>query len=170
MPKSKPLPPLEVVKRKYAYDPETGVWTCCKSGRTAGYTNPRGYTLIRCNYSKYLAHRLAWLWMTGTDPGKLEVDHIDGNPNNNRWTNLRLASRGGNCYNTRLRSDSSAGFKGVHFDKKRRKYVARICKEGNRVMLGCFNTAYEAHLAYTATALALYGAYACAAARTRAVV
>ena len=41
----------------------------------------------------YLSHRIIWMWMTGEDPGEMEVDHIDRDRFNNRWSN----SASGHC-------------------------------------------------------------------------
>lgn len=63
-----------------SYDPVTGVftWACdhghrAKKGDVAGHTRDR-YTTIGVNGKNHMAHRLAWLYMTGEHPTH-EVDH-----------------------------------------------------------------------------------------------
>jgi hypothetical protein len=81
--------------------------------------------------------------MTGRWP-TCQVDHINRNPSDNRWSNLREAGRSENNFN-RIRYPNS-GFKGVYPSGK--KWIARICLKGGKyVTVGTFNTAEEAALA-----------------------
>ena len=81
-----------------AYDPSSGHFTWrvrrgrAAAGKQAGYPQSRGYIQIGVRGSLYLAHRLAWLYMTGEWP-VAEIDHRDGVINNNKWENLRPATR-----------------------------------------------------------------------------
>lgn len=59
-------------------------------------------------------------------PIGIEVDHIDGDGMNNRRSNLRPATRSQNLCNQRIRSDNLSGSKGVSWDGKRLKWVARV--------------------------------------------
>lgn len=89
-----------------------------------------------------------------------ETDHWDRNGLNNRRTNLRLATRGQNNANTRLRSDSTSGFKGVAWHKRSRYWYARIRVGGQTRFLGCFPTPEDAARAYDQAALEAYGSFA----------
>jgi len=81
------------------YDPETGMWTWIKApnhnsnlnGHEAGNIRLDGYRKIRIDGFAYYASRLACLWMTGRWPVE-EMDHIDRDPSNDCWSNLREAS------------------------------------------------------------------------------
>lgn len=64
----------------------------------------------------YLAHHIIFLWMTGRWP-EPEVDHEDGNPENNRWSNLKESTRTGNNRNQCLRKDNKSGYVGIHETK-----------------------------------------------------
>jgi hypothetical protein len=100
----------------------------------------------------YTAARLAVLYMTGRWP-PYTVDHLDGNPLNNAWRNLRLATHKQNCQSMRKHQDNGTGFKGIIFHrggkkKRTRRYQARIRAFGKDISLGYFLTPEEAHLAY----------------------
>lgn len=77
-----------------------------------------------------------------------QIDHINGNPSDNRIGNLRLASNAENCRNRGVRSDNKAGFKGVHFRPEINRWRAEITVSGKKKRLGHFKSAQEAHRAY----------------------
>lgn len=76
----------------------------------------------------------------------VEIDHIDRDPSNNRWINLRAATRELNNQNKGLNKNNKTGVKGVR--KKRDKYEAKIMRNGIHVRLGLFDSAEEAAVAY----------------------
>lgn len=92
------------VLKHFRYDPNTGhlYWKKGKDGRQlhkpAGHADRTGYRRVMINYKMYLAHRLIWLLHYGEWP-KQHIDHIDGNPGNNRLENLRDVSRSVNLRN-----------------------------------------------------------------------
>ncbi len=124
-----------LLKSLLHYDPLTGVFTrlvsgssAVKVGDIAGATNLSGYIQIRTCGKVYLAHRLAWLYMTGEWP-KDKVDHRDGVGTNNAWSNLREATDALNRQNMRgAKSDSKTGILGVSV--KRGRFRARISTDG----------------------------------------
>jgi hypothetical protein len=130
------------------YDPQDGTFFWkdgCRAGKLAGCLNGQGYRYIGIRGKLYLAHRLAWLMMVGIWPAH-QIDHIDRNPLNNRWSNLRSATQAQNQVNARLRRDNTSGFKGVTFyrkDKKRPWYA----RYGQDKLIGRFATAEEANAA-----------------------
>ena len=73
---------------------------------------PNGYLVICIDYQKVLCHRLVIFYMTRRWPN-CEVDHIDGDRQNNRYSNLRLATRQQNSFNQKVRSDNTSGVRGV---------------------------------------------------------
>ena len=135
------------------YSPESGifVWKIRVSNRirigdTAGHRQHIGYIHIAIDNKTYYAHRLAFLYMEGYFPEN-DVDHLDGVRNNNRWKNLRHASRSCNLQNTKLRPISTSGFMGVSWSKYAKKWHARICIHRKRIHLGYYDTAEEAAIA-----------------------
>ena len=142
------------LKEHLHYCPASGVFTRMNtkggrvSGTVAGSLEPRGYIIISVNKVMYRAHRLAFLYMTGVHPAG-EVDHIDGVKDNNKFANLRITDRAGNCQNlVAARKDSKLGLLGVSFNKASGKYVAQIQVSGVKTGLGYFDTPEAARLAY----------------------
>ena len=128
------------------YSPETGEfrWRIYRSHRArkgafAGHKTD--YARISVDSSEFLAHRLAWLYMTGEWPENL-IDHIDGNPFNNSWENLRDVSPSANLENQRRHS------LGVSWHTKRKKFVAQIKYGGKNRMIGRFDSFEAAKTAY----------------------
>ena len=98
------LPPAGELWETFEYAPLTGdfYWRIPKRGRSrnkpAG-TNDNGYRKVVIERQPCLLHRVAWKWVTGSDPGELVIDHIDRNRSNNCFHNLRLTDSSGNGAN-----------------------------------------------------------------------
>ncbi|MGE0038076.1 MAG: HNH endonuclease [Xanthobacteraceae bacterium] len=105
---------------------------------------------------------MAWLYVTGTWPIE-HVDHINGIRSDNRFVNLRLATNSENARNSRRRINNACGYKGVHYKKRLKKFVAQIRVAGRVFHLGVFRTADEAHAAYCKAAKEHFGEFARAA-------
>lgn len=94
----------ELIRRCIGYDPDTGnftwiaKWSGKRPGDKAGKRSSRGYINLRINNIRYRAHRVAWLLMTGSFPSGV-IDHINRNPSNNVWTNLRDTTQSVNTLN-----------------------------------------------------------------------
>jgi hypothetical protein len=135
------------LQRILHYDPETGLFTWRRvwgsnarpKDRPAGRPTQR-YWQISINYRRYQAHRLAFLYMTGEWPVG-EIDHIDRDGFNNRWSNLRLVTHAENMRN-KLASAGS-----VIYIPSRKRWRARIGRDGRRVYLGDFETEEAARAA-----------------------
>lgn len=155
----------ERLKSLLHYDLLTGqftytVKTCGKKpGDIAGFNASHGYRQICVDGVVYYAHRLAFLFMTGSFPAQI-VDHINNNPQDNRWTNLREATRAENNRNSRLRKDNTTGYRGVIYSKGVGKYNAYISVDKKRHNLGTYDTAEEAGAVAQAARLKHFGAFA----------
>ena len=146
----------ERLKELLNYDPETGVFVWIKKpanqiniGDAAGNLNLDGYRRICLGGAEFRAHRLAWLYMTGSFPPD-EIDHINRDRADNRFANLRAATSSENKHNAGKRKRNICGYKGVSYDKHAKKWRAQIAF--NRVLkhLGLFLTPEEASAAYLA--------------------
>lgn len=144
-----PKPPSEL-KRLLAYDPETGAFTRLVRvnrkhdvGSVAGSLTYQGYIRIFINRSHYLAHRLAFFFMTGAFP-QIDIDHINGVRSDNRWANLRVVTHSDNAKNMRLPADNKSGVIGVRWQSRLNKWSARIGIDGKEKYLGAFATLEEA--------------------------
>ena len=137
----------------FHYDPLTGLFTRLQApnwgvvGTVAGCTSKTtGYVQIKYKYKKYLAHRLAFLYMTGKFP-EFEIDHKNGVRSDNCWMNLRESTRPENAHNIGgAKVTSKTGVLGIY--KSGGKFAARIGVNNARIYLGTFNTPELAHAAY----------------------
>jgi hypothetical protein len=146
------------------YCPSTGVFTWlvsrgkAKSGSVACSFDKDGYIQIVIKHVRYRAHRLAWFYVHGTFPPKF-IDHINSNRSDNRICNLRLATNSENLCNRGMQSDNKSGFKGVSWQKDRKKWVAQCKVNSKKYNLGRFDTAEEASLAYQEFASKAHGEF-----------
>jgi hypothetical protein len=90
---------------------------------------------------------------------KIEVDHIDGNPFNNRKTNLRLCSHIENQKNLKTPSHNTSGTKGVYYDNREECWIAEIIYNNKHIHIGKSKDKNEAIKMRTNKELELYGEY-----------
>jgi hypothetical protein len=158
----------EKVKELFDYDPETGIlrWRVSigsrGKGSVAGTPSSDGrYLAVRYKGKYYQVSRLAFLWMIGRWP-EPEADHQNLDKLDNRWCNLREATKSQNAANRAALHTNKVGFKGVIRVTRYgvTKYEARIRVNGRQQHLGRFDTAQEAHQAYVIAAEAAHGNFA----------
>jgi HNH endonuclease/AP2 domain len=145
----------EQLKALLNYNQDTGVFTWLVSagssrrGDVAGSCHKTiGYIYVRVGKARYLAHRLAFMWMTGVWPER-EVDHINGNRSDNRWINLRQVAPQGNMQNIGgPRKHNKLGVLGVRKHPRAESYMAEIRHNRRSIYLGSFKTPEAAHAAY----------------------
>ena len=137
------------------YDATTGIFTWrTRAGRQAAGSvagsckGTGGYVRVMLGGTLYLAHRLAFLYVTGAWPANT-VDHINGNPVDNRWSNLRdVTPRVNNQNRHASRTRNKTGFLGVTQDTRDGRFYASIFVAGRKRGLGGFTTPQEAYAAY----------------------
>jgi HNH endonuclease len=126
------------------YVPRTGkfFWIVDKgrvgAGDEAGTKSRRGYVDIKIDGRSYPAHRLAWLYRTGSFPEK-EIDHVNGNPSDNRWINLREGNHSQVTRPHRTYKNNISGYSGVHWRKDADKYRVRITVNSQRLSRGHYS-------------------------------
>ena len=150
---SQPWPELQRLRDVFDYNPQTGVFTWLvstskkmKAGSTAGCLNAIGYVFLCLDSRRYLAHRVAWFYMTGEVPAGL-IDHVNGQKADNRWSNLRQATPSQNQQNKP--GYRPGKLKGV-IETKSGRFVASIRSKGMSIHLGTFDDQEAAHAAYCA--------------------
>lgn len=130
------------LKDMLEYNPMTGIFIWKNSNRAsingyeAGCPTTGGYITITIDGQTYPAHRLAFLYMTDRWPVEF-VDHINMNTSDNRWENLREASRSQNSAHSPRES------KGVR-RRSSGRWEARIRVDKKEIYLGSFNYKWEA--------------------------
>ena len=102
-----------------------------------GSLNNRGYLGTKINEKKYSNHRIIFLMFHGYLPKF--IDHIDGNPLNNKIENLRGASLTQNQYNSRISARNKSGVKGVSWAKRDKKWLARVSVNGKNKSFGSYH-------------------------------
>ena len=153
------------------YEPETGLfrWKVKRNsyggkiapGVVAGTVNKDGYVCIKVDGRLWRAHRLAWLFVTGEVPAKgMEIDHVNGSRSDNRWVNLRLASKAQNMWNAKRPAANVSGTKGVSWVADRKQWLARIKAHGRVIHLGQFSSKDEAIAARKAGEAKYHGQFA----------
>ena len=176
------LPPGELATR-VSYDPLTGIlifkpkdgcdrltktWNSRFAGKVAGSKVHGGYLELNLSVAsttyRLRAHRIAWALMTGEWLSReYDIDHINGDPSDNSWVNLRRCLHHQNMRNQSRSVANTTGYKGVAERRDMKSgaiWQARITVGGKTQCLGHFDTAEDAARAYDLTALKLHGEFA----------
>ncbi len=142
--------------QELSYDESTGLFTWRKStkrggqrtaGKIAGTLKSNGRIVIGVEGRYYQAHRLAWLFVHKAWPD-FHLDHINGDPTDNRISNLRPATVAENQQNLSTRGRGGAGMIGVTWHKQCGKWQAAIKTNGRNIYLGLFKALKAVHSAY----------------------
>jgi hypothetical protein len=161
----------EIVRQLLRYEPETGklFWLPRKCASAAAF-NTRfaggeaftaisswGYKKGKIEKRDYTAHRVIWALQTGAWP-VAEIDHINRVRHDNRWSNLRAATREENARNNRGIEGSSSIYLGV--SKVRNGWKAQINVAKKQLYLGRFSNEEDAAKCYDAAARKYFGEFA----------
>lgn len=163
----RPLPSQGELQRLLRYDPKTGAlfwlprlpsqfedgvhsaehsarkWNARYAGCEAlTTTGPDRHRKGAIHGRVYMAHRVIWKMVLGADPD--EIDHIDGDPSNNRWANLRDVSRAENARNMARQPKNTTGVSGVHWSTHRNKWCATGRLDNKTVNLGRYDRLQDA--------------------------
>jgi hypothetical protein len=145
----------KIVLEQLSYDPIEGKiiwiksWWKSRVGKIAGCHNSKGYLRINVALRNMAGSRIAWLLHHGRWP-QGHIDHIDGNPSNNKLSNLRDVPMYVNAQNQRHPpKHNTSGYLGVSWSKARKKWMAQIrVKSVKTICIGYFDDPLEAHKAY----------------------
>jgi hypothetical protein len=143
------------LKRNFHYDAETGEFTRlvtrvhnAKAGQKAGCKNVHGYLVFNVGGKVRYAHRMAWLYVYGSEPAKgFDIDHINENKADNRIANLRMATRAQNNHNrAKPQKNNTTGRAGIRLNRGARgdRWSAWITIDGRMRTLGTYATKDEA--------------------------
>lgn len=152
------------VNERLSYNPETGalIWRSGHhAGRRAGRIDSGGHRQVCVDGRRYPSSHLIWILQTGCLP-KACVDHINRDRADDRWVNLREASRAENARNSGRRTERYA-FKGIKRVSrcKQPRWEARIRVAGKYKHLGVFQSPELAAHAYDQAARQHHGSFAC---------
>ena len=177
-----PTLPVETLRQLLRYDASTGLlywkerdeaewserlghpiseirrWNARHAG-TVAFTskNKKGYPTGCILSVSVRAHAVVWAMHYGHWPATI-IDHINGDPADNRIENLRAATASQNSQNMKRHKDGTTGFKGVI--RSGSKWVAQITHQRKHFYLGTFGTPQEAAAAYDRAAIEMHGDFA----------
>lgn len=118
-------------------------WNARYPGERALYqVDDKGYAFGRVAGPMLKAHRVAWAISYGEWPSV--IDHINGNPADNRLSNLRNVTTLENSRNAKIPKNNTSGVVGVSWNKASRKWCARIGVQMREIVLGYYASKDEA--------------------------
>ena len=149
--------------KQIQYNPSTGEFFRKDTNKPAGSYNQKGYLRIELQGRRFVASRLAWFLYYGKWPEKT-VDHINGNPSDDRIDNLRLATGSEQQWNKGINRNNTSGVKGVSLNKRRAEaglspwevYIT-VCYR--RIHIGFFETFEDATMARQKAAMNYHGSF-----------
>lgn len=121
-------------------------WNDRYAGKIAGAVNPGANAYQRkevaINGNRFKVHRIVYEMAVGPIKDGYSIDHIDGNPLNNRVENLRQVLHSENHRNRKIQSNNKTGYSGIRFRSGR--YTARAKMNGVEKSLGSYETLQQA--------------------------
>jgi len=109
-------------------------WNTRYSGKEITTIDGKGYRVLSILGKRYLAHRLAWLYVKGEWPNV--IDHINGDRLDNRFANLRNVTNQQNHMNCKMAVNNTSGATGVYKNKVRNIWCAQMKFNGVTYHLG----------------------------------
>jgi hypothetical protein len=130
------------LKRLLAYNPKTGKFRWRVDRPLGGHASGNSVCIEQ---KEFLAHHLAWFYMTGRWP-KHQIDHRNMDRSDNRFSNLREATKAQNMRNRLEQKNNTSGMRGIYLQKNKRSvsYFTYIKVNRKRLSLGYFKTFEEA--------------------------
>lgn len=132
-----------LLRKQFSYDPLTGVFIRIGESAPSGRIATKGYRQIWMKPSRYMAHRLAWLYVYGEWPTDF-IDHINQIKDDNRIENLRVVTRKQNRENITKFGHNTSGHRGVSVKARNGTFQADIRHHGRTIYLGNFDNIDDA--------------------------
>lgn len=120
-----------------------------RNGVEAGWLSNTGYRMVSYKGRKYLTHRVIWFLLKGRWPEN-DIDHINGDKQDNRIENLRDVVDSVNLHNVSKpnKDNSTSRLRGVHRHSQNGNWVSQITFKSKLYHIGVFDCPYAAHRAY----------------------
>ncbi len=149
-----------IIDREYADRFDLHTWTASDNGKGRVYVHRNVWNGKEKKQEKIYLHTFIV-----NPPANKVVDHINGNPLDNRKSNLRVATRGQNNMNrganrTHRGKFTTSPYKGVSWDKRRSKWVSNIGHNYKLIYLGSFDVPEDAARAYDVKSQELHEEFA----------
>jgi hypothetical protein len=179
----KQLPEIDTLRQLFRFDVETGKlywrertpsmfnkniadsnlvcarWNTKNANKECGCVIKTGYVAVRINDKKFYAHKIIWALFKSGVYGN-ELDHINGNRQDNRIANLREVTRAQNNWNASNRKDNKSGVRGVSFNIRDGIWTSCITVNKKRIDLGRHKSFEKAVAARQRAEIEYYGEYA----------
>lgn len=149
----------QTASANWRYEPDTGhlYWLKAKPkvspSLRAGSVKQDGSVKVGLQGKRFFLHRIAWVLMTG-DAAPAVIDHINGDPGDNRWLNLRAA---GHVTNQANLNKKPCGVVARPYNR----FEASIRVNGVKRHLGMFGDKSVAQEAYAKAHMDLHGEFSC---------
>lgn len=145
----RPTPSQDLLQERFNYNAETGSFSWKKLyrrndliGKECNTINTKqGHYSACVGRVSFAVHRLIYKYMTGNEPDI--IDHINGNPQDNRWVNLRSVTHHENMKNMSLPKSNKSGFMGVRYRKDHNRWQSSVNHKGKTIHLGYYETKEE---------------------------
>lgn len=142
-------------KQKNGSSREDKIYNSRFAGHIAGFRGSKGRLITSVDYTHYFCSRLIFAMMNGYDPGDALIDHADRNFDMNRAINLRPSTNSQNLHNRGPQINNTSGYKGVYFNKERKKWYCKIHVMSKIYSFGYFESIEHAARIYRAASVIL---------------